>query len=186
MIDKNRNKHKKLRIREKLNETEEREQVNKLRDDAHESRRFKELQKSEYTRINKTYSEGCCALCERDGVYVMPVKIPICVKCKCRYIPDEYVISRSNPQFHGFCMYCGRYSPIKFRVNIADVEMYVCLKCNLRYSKNCYVLEDQGYHGLDPRWRKIRKKYGKDYMKILEIDLTEDERAKVKRLFMGK
>ena len=139
---------------------------------------YKRLQKSEYTKQNnQKYHEGYCALCESAGVNVSPMEMPVCNVCKTKYIGDEYILATRELRPKGFCFYKGHWTRFIHQINLATLNMYVCEKCHRKFTKYCENIAKDGKM-LDPRWRKIRRKFGKDYNEILQTELTEEEMRK--------
>lgn len=140
----------------------------------------KQLKKDAYNYIDPKYLEGRCGICESEGVYVMTVEMPVCNHCASRKIGKEHIQGMKSYKPHGWCYYRGHYAKRRYRFNIADIKFNTCYKCFKRMCKNGYFYEDHGYQGTNPRYVRRRKRYGKDVNKILEMDLTKDERKRIR------
>ena len=123
-------------------------------------------QANEHTRLDK-HGEGICYLCfKRD--YVWATVIDVCYPCATKRGPEAILAIIKRIEF-GFCYVHGGYCELVFAHNLAHVNVRLCMHCTKLVAERYRVLARKGTHGVDPFWKSMRRKFGKDYEQLLSL-----------------
>jgi len=124
---------------------------------------LEERQANEYTNVDK-HQEGICYLCFKKD-YVSATIIDICYKCASKkgMEPILAIVKRVE---YGYCYDHGGYCDLVYKHNLAQVNVRLCLKCTQHVAKQHKLLRKAGTHKIDPFWLSMRRKQGKDYMRL--------------------
>lgn len=115
----------------------------------------------EQTRINR-YSEGFCYGCSKID-YIISSLFFICRECYQKRGKEGLLANVSLSHAHQLCDICGFW-----KMNVWQRNVSFCRSCMSRTIEihNKYR-QGGGRMKLDPFITKMRRKYGKDYQKIL-------------------
>jgi len=122
-------------------------------------------QKNEYTKVNN-YKEGMCFGCFDHGVPVGAGVSDICGDCAGKK-GRETILVPIKEIVYGMCHFCGEY-----KHGLEQVNARLCQKCHRRVSNNMRDYNRKGgMMKVDPFWKSMRRKHGKDWQHIMNKDL---------------
>ena len=123
-------------------------------------RLWNQHQQNEYTAINK-HKEGLCFKCFSTDLAWATVS-DICDDCLNKS-GRESILATITKKMYGYCYFCGNY---KFEINHINIRL--CTKCFRKIADNLKSYNKQGgTQKVDPFWKKMRRKFGKDYKELL-------------------
>jgi hypothetical protein len=117
-------------------------------------------QSNEHTHIDKD-NEGVCFGCFSKTA-VSATLTDICGDCAGKK-GREALLTVVAPKYNGLCYFCNVY-----KFHIEQINARLCLSCSRRQAKIHKNLRHKGTHQVDPFWKSMRRKHGKDYMQILK------------------
>ena len=107
-------------------------------------------QKNEYTRVNN-YKEGMCFSCFGNGIPVGRETI---------LVPIKEIV-------YGMCHFCGEY-----KHGMEQINARLCQKCHRKVSNIMKSYNKKGgMFEVDPFWKSMRRKHGKDWQHVLGKNL---------------
>jgi hypothetical protein len=141
----------------------------KLKVDAGETTIGKKIvdihQKNEYTHVND-YKEGMCFGCFGNGIPVGAGVVDICGDCAGKK-GRETILVPIKEVYYGMCYFCGDY-----KFHMEQINARLCQKCHRRVAN---VMKEYnrkgGMFAVDPFWKNMRKKHGKDWQIIMSKGL---------------
>lgn len=122
-------------------------------------------QANEYTKVNN-YKEGMCFGCFSNGVPVGAGVVDICGDCAGKK-GRETILVPIKEVYYGMCYFCGDY-----KFHMEQINARLCEKCHRRVAN---VMKDYnkkgGFMNVDPFWKNMRRKHGKDWQIIMSKGL---------------
>jgi len=117
-------------------------------------------QRNEFTRVNKA-QEGICYLCFKKD-YVSATIIDVCFRCASKKGMEPILaIVKRIP--YGYCYDHGGYSVLEYANNLAQINIRLCMKCTKHVADQHKKIRKAGTHQIDPFWKSLKRKEGKDY-----------------------
>lgn len=112
-------------------------------------------QNNEFQRVNN-YKEGYCFGCfeKRDTGATI---VEICLDCGMKR-GHEPVLAKIQEKFYGYCMICGKH---KFK--LIQINARFCHRCYTKIRKNMKFLRKKGNDNVDPFYKSLRRRLGKDW-----------------------
>ena len=122
-------------------------------------------QKNEYTKVNN-YKEGMCFGCFGNGIPVGAGVNDICGDCAGKK-GRETILVPIKEVVYGMCHFCGVY-----KHGMEQVNVRLCEKCHRKVAN---VMKSYNAKGgmfeVDPFWKNMRRKHGKDWQIIMSKNL---------------
>ena len=118
-------------------------------------------QANEFTSVDKN-QEGICYMCFKKDVVTATI-IDVCYKCASKK-GAEPILAVVKRIPYGYCYIHGGYSILELPNNLAQINVRVCMKCQKKIASKHKHLRHHGTHKIDPFWKSLRRKEGKDYI----------------------
>jgi len=113
-------------------------------------------QENEFTRVNN-YKEAVCLNCLKNDRAVATIAM-ICGECAGKR-GREALLATISHKYYGLCLFCGLH-----KFNLEEINARFCMPCHGRIAKITKEYNKQGgMYGADPFWKRMRRKYGKDW-----------------------
>ena len=117
-------------------------------------------QSNEFTRVN-SYKEAVCLNCLKTDATSATIA-DICSECAGKR-GREPLLATVSQKMYGLCFFCGHY-----KFNIEQINGRFCRSCHRRIANVTKEYNKKGgMFKADPFWIKMRKKLGKDWMKLM-------------------
>lgn len=117
-------------------------------------------QANEHTHIDKDNEAICFGCFTKTGV--SSTLTDICGDCASKK-GREALLAIVCPKFNGMCYFCATY-----KFHLEQINCRLCLKCSKRQAIMHKNLKKKGTHAVDPFWKSMRRKLGKDYNYLLK------------------
>lgn len=127
----------------------------------HQKKLVESHQRVEETKINK-HREGKCYWCE-SYTFVAPTLVVCCYPCAEKR-DLKTILAIAARKMHGVCEICGKYPKLRYKYNLAQINVRLCMKCMTKVCLNHRDFNRQGgEQSANPYYKWLRRKFGKDY-----------------------
>lgn len=126
----------------------------------HQKKLVESRQSDEYKKINK-HREGLCYLCW-EIKYVTPDLFDVCFDCAAKK-GKEPILAIASRKEYGFCFVRGHYN-----WKVAQINARLCTSCARKVREKNKELRKAGTHQVDPFWKYLQRKFGKDYKILMQ------------------
>jgi hypothetical protein len=117
-------------------------------------------QKDEQKAVNN-YKEGFCWLCEKKKA-VAATLFQVCEHCR-RNRGREFALVTLADKGWDICFFCSKY-----KWDIKQINARLCHHCHLKVRETMREFRQEGgTTKVDPFWKSLRRKNGKDFAHIM-------------------
>lgn len=150
----------------KLDDKKSTNEITGIGENDAQKRLWKVHQQNEYTHINH-YKEGLCFGCfGKDTAFAMVVDC--CEDCHSK-LGVEAKLTDILYKFNAYCYFCKKY---KFHVR--NINIRLCHKCHVKVAEGLHDYNKAGGHfEVNPFYKRMRKKWGKDFQILLSDGLQK-------------
>jgi len=130
---------------------------------------WKMHQKDEWKHVNK-HKEGFCWKCEKKDA-VGATLVNVCKHCGRNRGKEACLVTLANKGWD-ICYFCGKYD-----WNVHHLNVRLCHKCHLDVRMHMRELRQKGgATKVDPFWKAMRRRLGKDYSILMSDGTGNDKR----------